>query len=136
MLCESLLSEPKLWSVLQRTNLIYCVKFISMDGRHLVWGHLSCHLLQILKLKLVSAIFYQIFIFHQMAALQKLWKILFISSEKLFCSQDIQVFVFPSSLLFLTVSHYFKGCSNINLKVCDAINCLNNSFIIHFVWYL
>ena len=36
------------------------------------------------SLKLVSVIFYQIFIFHQMIALQKLQKILFISSKKLF----------------------------------------------------
>ena len=35
-------------------------------------------------LKLVSAIFYHIFISHQMIALQKLWKMLFISCEKLF----------------------------------------------------
>ena len=32
-------------------------------------------------LKLVSAIFYQIFIFDQMIALQKLWKMFFISSK-------------------------------------------------------
>ena len=37
-----------------------------------------------LSLKLVSAIFYQIFISHQMIALQKLWKLFFISSKKLF----------------------------------------------------
>ena len=36
------------------------------------------------KLKLVSAIFYQIFVFHQMIAHQKLWKVFFISSKKLF----------------------------------------------------
>ena len=35
-------------------------------------------------LKLVSAVFYQIFTFHQMIALQKLWKMFFISSKKLF----------------------------------------------------
>ena len=35
-------------------------------------------------LKLVPAIFYQIFIFHQMIAFQKLWKMFFISSKKLF----------------------------------------------------
>ena len=35
-------------------------------------------------LKLLSAIFYQIFIFNQMIALQKLWKMFFISSKKLF----------------------------------------------------
>ena len=51
-------------------------------------------------LKLVSAIFYQIFIFHQMIALQKLGKIFFISSKSSFRSQDIHVFVFRSSLLF------------------------------------
>ena len=38
----------------------------------------------IMQLKLVAAMFYQIFISHQMIALQKLWKMLFISSEKLF----------------------------------------------------
>ena len=36
------------------------------------------------SLKLVSTIFYQIVIFHQMIALQKLWKMFFISSKKLF----------------------------------------------------
>ena len=35
------------------------------------------------KLKLVSTIFYQIFISHQMIDLQKLWKMLFISSKTL-----------------------------------------------------
>ena len=34
-------------------------------------------------LKLVSTIFYQIFNFHQIIALKKLWKMLFISSKKL-----------------------------------------------------
>ena len=35
-------------------------------------------------LKLMSAIFYQIFISHQMMALKKLWKMFFFSSKKLF----------------------------------------------------
>ena len=35
------------------------------------------------SLKLVSAIFYQIFIFHKMLALKKPWKMFFISSKKL-----------------------------------------------------
>ena len=50
-------------------------------------------------LKLVSAIFYQIFIFHQVIALQKLWKMLFISSKKLFSFPRYWTFcisVFPS----------------------------------------
>ena len=55
--------------------------------------------------KLVSAIFYWIFIFHQMIALQKLWKMFFISSKKLFsfskyCNFCILVFpsFFPSAI--------------------------------------
>ena len=36
------------------------------------------------KLKLASAIFCQIFIFRQIIALQKLWKMFFISSKKVF----------------------------------------------------
>ena len=50
-------------------------------------------------LKLVSAIFYQIFISHQMIALQKLWKMFFISSKKLFSLSRYSNFcisVFPS----------------------------------------
>ena len=50
-------------------------------------------------LKLVSTIFYQIFIFHQMITLQKLWKMFFISSKKLFSFLEylhFSIFVFPS----------------------------------------
>ena len=50
-------------------------------------------------LKFVSAIFCQIFIFHQMIALQKLWKMFFISSKKLFLSLrylNFCIFVFLS----------------------------------------
>ena len=50
-------------------------------------------------LKLVSAIFNQIFIFHQMIAFQKLWKIFFISSKNLFLISRYSNFcitVFPS----------------------------------------
>ena len=49
-------------------------------------------------LKLVSAIIYQILIFHQMIALQKLWKMFFISSKKLFLFLrylNFCIFVFP-----------------------------------------
>ena len=51
------------------------------------------------SLKLVSAIFDQIFIFNQMIALQKLWKMFFISSKKLFSFLRYSCFcisVFPS----------------------------------------
>ena len=49
-------------------------------------------------LKLVSAIFYQFFIYHQIIALQKIWKIFFISSKKLFSFSRYSsfcIFVFP-----------------------------------------
>ena len=50
-------------------------------------------------LKLVSAIFYQIFVFHQIIALQKLWKKFSISPKKLFSFLrylNFCIFVFPS----------------------------------------
>ena len=50
-------------------------------------------------LRFVSAIFYQIFIFRQMIALQKLWKVFFISYKKLFSFlrySDFYIFAPPS----------------------------------------
>ena len=84
----------------------------------------------------MAAIFYQIFIHHQMIALQKLWKMCFIPCKKLFWFLRYSDFVFPSSPLFLSVIHCFRGCSKINLKACDVSNCLNKNVITHFVWYL
>ena len=84
----------------------------------------------------MSAIFCQIFISHQMIALQKLWKMLFISSKKLFSFSRSSIFcisIFPS---FSPVSHCFKGWWKVNLKVCDVINYLNKKLITRFVWYL
>ena len=88
------------------------------------------------SLKLVSAIFYQIFVFQQMIVLQKLWKMFFLSSKKLFSFSDIQIFLFLPSPLFLPVGHCFSDWSKINLKVYDVINFLNKNVITHFVWYL
>ena len=87
-------------------------------------------------LKLVSAIFYQIFIFGQMISFQKLWKVFLFHLKSSFCSRDIQFFVLPSPPLFLPVSHCFRGCSEINLKVYGVFNCLNKNLIAHFVWFL
>ena len=87
-------------------------------------------------LKLVSAIFHQFYIFHQMIALQKLWKKIFISSKKLFSFlrySNFCIFIFP---YFFPVSHCFRGWFKKNLKVCDVITCLNKDLITHFVWYL
>ena len=89
-----------------------------------------------LYLKLTSAIFYQTFIFHQMIALQKLWKMFFISPKKLFSFLRYShscVFFFPS---FFPVSHCFRSWFKKNFKVCDVINCLVKNLITHFVWHL
>ena len=55
------------------------------------------------SLKFVSAIFDQIFISHQMLALQGLILLFHLKSSYRF--RDIQIFVFPSSPFFLPVSH-------------------------------
>ena len=81
------------------------------------------------KLKACVGYFHHILFFYEMIVLKKLWKMLFISSKKLF-------FVFLSFPLFLPVNHCFRGWSKINLKVHDVINCLNKYSITHFVWYL
>ena len=53
-----------------------------------------------------------------------------------FSTQDIQSFVFSSSLPFFPVTHCLRGWSKKNLKIYDIINCLNKNLITHFVWYL
>ena len=81
----------------------------------------------------MSAIFYQIFIFDQMIALQKLWKMFFLFHLKSsFFFPDIQIFVLPFSPLFLPVSHCFRGWSKLNRKVYDVIMCLNKNLITRF----
>ena len=88
-------------------------------------------------LKLVSVIFCQIFIFHQIIALQKLWKMFFISSKNLFSFLQYSNFcIFVLSSLFFPVSHCFKGWFKKNLKVHDVIHSLNKDLITHYVWYL
>ena len=88
-----------------------------------------------------ACVHYYLF-FHQMIALQKLWKMLSFSSKisynhlHSFRSQDIQIFVFLSFSFLLPVNHCFRVCSQINLKVNDVINCLNKNLITHFVWYI
>ena len=84
----------------------------------------------------MSAIFYQVFIFHQMIELQKLWKMFFISSKKLFSFSRYSNFCIFLFLYFFSVSHCFRGWFKKILKVYDAINCLNKNLITHFVWYL
>ena len=83
-----------------------------------------------------KAIFIKFLFFHQMIALQKLRKMLFISSKKLFSSWDLQIFVFLFFPYFLPVGHCFRGWSKINIKVYDIINCLHKNSVTYFVWYL
>ena len=59
---------------------------------------------------------------HQMISLKKLRK-------SFFRSQDILIFIFPSSLLFPSVSHCSRRFSKLNLKVYDVTNLLNKNFI-------
>ena len=66
---------------------------------------------------------------------QKLWKLFCTSSKSCFHSKDIQTSVLASSPFFLSVSHCFRGCSKINLKVYDVINYLIKN-LTHFVWSL
>ena len=108
-----------------------CVQKLNME---ILLGYFS--FTSFLVLKLLSANFYKIFIIHQMIALQKLRKMFFILSKKLFCPWDIQIFVFRSSPLFLPVSHCFRAWSTVNFKVHDVINCQNKNLITHLVWHL
>ena len=52
---------------------------------------------------------------------------------KISFSQDIQIFLFLSSLLFLSVSHCFRGWWKGNLKVSGVISCLHENIITHCV---
>ena len=65
-------------------------------------------------------------------ALQKLWKIFLFHLKSSFRSRDIQIFVYPSSPLFLSASHCFRAWSKKILKVYNVINCLNNTFCVIF----
>ena len=105
------------------------VKFVK-DSLQRIWSNL-------VRLNLLTAIFYQIFISHQMRALQKLWKMLFISFKKLFSFSRYSNFCLYFRLpLFFFLSHCFRGWSKINHKFIDVTNCLNKDLITHFVWHL
>ena len=78
------------------------------------------------SLKLVSAILYQFFIFHQMIALPKLWNFYFFYLISSLRSWDFCIFIFPS---YFPVSHCFRGWSKKNLKIYDVINCLNKNLM-------
>ena len=79
------------------------------------------------SLKLVSAFYF----FNKWWPFRNYEKCLLFHRKRSFRTRDIQIFVFPSSPLFLPVGHCFRGW--LNMKV---INCLNENLITHFVWYL
>ena len=60
----------------------------------------------------------------------------FISSKELFSFSRYSIFVFPTSIHFLPVSHWLRGWFKINRKVYDVSIYLNKNAITHFVWYL
>ena len=93
-------------------------------------------LCQTLSLKLVSTIFYQIFLFTKWEPFKKYEKCFLFHLKSSFCSWDIQIFVFSPTPYSFPVSHCFRGWSKENLKTFDFINCLNKNLITHFVWYL
>ena len=50
--------------------------------------------------------------------------------------KSVFYFVWKALPLFFSLSvHCFRGCSKINLKVYNVINCLNKNLITHFVLY-
>ena len=80
-------------------------------------------------LKLVSAIFNKFLFFTNWQPFKNYERCFLFHLKSSFRSRDIQIFLFPSSPLFLPVSHCFRAWSKINLKVYDVLNCLNkNSF--------
>ena len=126
---------------LKAEQMIYLVRKHIRFFRHAA-NHYSieisifCNFLEdfpLFSLKLVSAILIKTLFFQKMIALQKLWKILFISSESSFRSWDTQIFeYFHLPLLFLPVGH----C---NVIICQPLQCHHLSkyknLITHFVWY-
>ena len=88
------------------------------------------------NLKLVSVIFYQIFIFHQIMVLQKLWNMFFYFIKKALFVLEIFKFLYFLLPLFFPVNHCLRGWSKKSLKIYDVINCLKKNLITYFVWYL
>ena len=86
--------------------------------------------------KFVSAIFYQIFIFHQMIAIQKLWKIIFVSSKKALFVLEIFKFLYICPSLFFALSAIALEIDSRKMLVYDVVNCLNKNLNTHYVWYL
>ena len=86
-------------------------------------------LMYLLMLKFVSAIFYQIFISHQMIPFKNYKKCFLFHLNAFFILEMLKFLYFHLPLFF--------SLSAIALEVVyDVINCLNKNLITHFVWYL
>ena len=90
-LCYILLNKPNKWcerseACWNSKNLPFWLLFHSCKKLHYPNFHYN-------MFKLVSAIFINFLFFHQIA-LQKLWKMFFLSSKSSFRSRDVQFFVF------------------------------------------
>ena len=85
-------------------------------------------------LKHASAILIKFF--RRMIALQKLKKMLFISSKELFSLSRYSFFCISVLPSFSTCRPLLRGWSKINLKLHEVINCLSKISRTHFVWYL
>ena len=83
----------------------------------------------------MSTIFIKFLFFNKDIEFQKLWKMLFIFSKKLFSSSSYSNFWIPVLSFFLPVGHCLRRWSKLNLKVYNVINCLNKNLITNFVWY-
>ena len=110
---------------------IHCIKAYKSRKKIYVTSITWCFAIKLLKV--VSTIF---LFFHQMIALQKLWKMLFSQSKKLFSFSRYSNFCILILCSFSLCHHCLRVWSEINLQVYDVINCLNKNLISHFVWYL
>ena len=83
--------------------------------------------------KLVSAIFYQIFIYHQMIALQKIWKMFFISSKKLFSLSRYSNFCISLLYSLSAIALVVDPRKILKFMMPSTVYDKN---LTYFVWYL
>ena len=109
---------------------IFSINRFNWHSLWYVYNFITCHYWIINKIfhasiifhifKLVSAFFIKILILHQMIALQKLWKMFFISSKKLFSfARYSHFYVFP----FLSTLSRLKRTNGTG-KIYDVMDCL------------
>ena len=117
-----------------KINLLLCLQAKNVY----FWGRVLSSFLHIVIFfcAIFEACVCYFFIFHQMIACQKLLKCFLFHLKRSFHSWNIQIFVFLSSHIFLSIDHCFRERIEINLKVFDVISCLNKNLITHFIWYL